>query len=77
MRALQSIDRSHVAILVLDAVDGITDQDLHVGGYIQDRFRAAVIGINKWDAFEKDSKQIKRFMADVRDRFQFLSYAPV
>jgi GTP-binding protein len=77
IKALQSIERSHVVVLLVDAVEGPTDQDLHIGGYIQDRRRACIIGINKWDAFTGDSKASRRFLQDLKDRFQFLSFAPV
>jgi len=77
IKALQSIDRSHVAVLLVDAVEGITDQDLHIGGYVQDRSRACIIGVNKWDAVDKDAKRAKRFMEQVRDRFKFLPFAPI
>jgi len=77
MKALQSIERSHVTILTLDATEGLTDQDLHVAGYARERYRACIIGINKWDAVEKDAKQTRRFMTEVRDRFRFMPYAPI
>lgn len=77
MRALQGIDRSHVSILLIDAVEGITDQDLHVAGYIQERHRACIVGINKWDTVENDRKQTTRFLEEVRDRFRFFPFAPI
>ena len=77
IKALQSIDRSHVAVVLIDASEGITDQDLHIAGYIQERHRACVIGINKWDAFEKDPKRRSDFLETVRGRFRFLPFAPM
>lgn len=77
LRALQSIERSHVALLVLDAVEGITDQDMHIAGYIQERHRACIIGVNKWDAIEKDTKVMKSFRDEVRMRFRFFPFAPI
>lgn len=77
LRALQSIERSHVVLLVLDAVEGITDQDLHIAGYVQERHRACIIGVNKWDAVEKDLKVIKSFRDEVRMRFRFFPFAPI
>ncbi|HPB31420.1 MAG TPA: ribosome biogenesis GTPase Der, partial [Candidatus Sumerlaeota bacterium] len=53
--SIMSIQRCDVAILVLDARDGITAQDTHIGGYIQESGRAAIIAVNKWDAVEKDT----------------------
>jgi GTPase len=77
LRALQSIDRSHVSMILLDATEGITDQDLHIAGYIQERYRGCIIGINKWDAVEKDGKQTARFLEGVRERFRFFPFAPI
>jgi GTPase len=77
MRALQGIDRSHVSVILIDAVEGITDQDLHVAGYIQERHRACIVGINKWDTVENDRKQTTRFLEEVRDRFRFFPFAPI
>ncbi len=77
LRALQSIDRSHVSMILIDAVEGITDQDLHIAGYIQERYRGCIVGINKWDAVENDRKLTKRLLEEVRDRFRFSPFAPV
>lgn len=77
VKALQSVERSHVAILLLDAVEGVTDQDLHIAGYIQDRTRACIIGINKWDAVDADPKRSKAFRDTVRERFRFFPFAPI
>ncbi len=77
LRALQSIDRSHVSVILLDAVEGITDQDLHIAGYIQERYRACIVGVNKWDAVEKDGKQAAHILEGVRERFRFSPFAPI
>ena len=77
MRALQSIDRSHVSMILIDAVEGITDQDLHIAGYIQERHRGSIVGINKWDVVENDKKLTARFLEEVRDRFRFFPFAPI
>jgi len=77
IKALQSIEKSHVAIVMVDAGEGVTDQDLHVAGYIQERFRGCIIGINKWDTMESDPKRTRQFLRDVRDRFRFLPFAPL
>lgn len=77
IKALQSIDRSHVAVLLTDAGEGITDQDLHIAGYVQERSRACVIGINKWDAIDTDPRRTKLFMEGVQERFKFLPFAPI
>jgi GTPase len=77
LRALQSIDRSHVSLILLDPTEGVTDQDLHIAGYIQERYRACIVGINKWDAVENDVKQAARVLEGVRDRFRFAPFAPI
>ena len=51
IKALQSIDKSHVCILLIDASESVADQDLHIAGYIQERYRACIVGVNKWDEF--------------------------
>jgi GTPase len=77
IKALQSVDRCHVVILVLDATEGVTDQDQHIAGYVQERYRGCIVGVNKWDSVEMDSKRIKLFRDDVQDRFRFLPHAPI
>lgn len=77
IKALQAIDRSHVCMLLIDASEGVADQDLHIAGYIQERFRACIIGVNKWDIFDSDPKVRKNFLEDVRGRFRFMPFAPI
>ena len=77
IKALQSIDRSHVCILLVDASEGPSDQDLHIAGYFQDRSRACIVGVNKWDAFDPDPKARKNFLEDIKWRFRFMPFAPV
>jgi GTP-binding protein len=77
-KALESIDNSDVAILLIDAQEGVTDQDLHLGGYIQRAGKGCVIGINKWDAIaDKSQQEIKNILARIKERFKFLDYAPI
>jgi len=77
-KALESIDNSDVAILLIDAQEGVTDQDLHLGGYIQRAGKGCVIGINKWDAIaDKSQQEIKNLLARIKERFKFLDYAPI
>ncbi|MDA1118127.1 MAG: ribosome biogenesis GTPase Der [Proteobacteria bacterium] len=73
VKTLQAIEQSNVAVLVLDAADGISEQDAHVAGYILERGRALVIAVNKWDAAGKDAREgIKRELAW---KFVFLGFA--
>lgn len=77
IKAVQSIDKSHVCILLIDASEGVADQDLHIAGYIQERYRACIVGVNKWDDFSSDPKTRKNFLEDLKYRFRFMPFAPV
>ena len=77
IRAHKAIDRADVVLLVLDAVDGITQQDAHIGGMIAEAYKSVVIVVNKWDALEKDTHTMKEFTEKLRQELAFLSYAPV
>jgi GTP-binding protein len=77
IKALQSIDKSHVCVLLIDASEGAADQDLHIAGYIQERYRACIIGVNKWDVFDSNPKIRKTFLEDLKWRFRFMPFAPI
>ena len=77
VRALAAIDRCDVALLVIDATQGVTEQDAKIAGYIDEQGKAAIIVINKWDAIEKDTKTMNEFTAKVRENLKFMAYAPV
>ncbi|MCP0887693.1 ribosome biogenesis GTPase Der [Ligilactobacillus sp. WILCCON 0076] len=77
LRALRAIDRSDVVCVVLDAKDGIREQDKHVAGYAHEAGRGIVIVVNKWDAIEKNTHTMQEFEATIRAEFQYLSYAPI
>ena len=77
IKALQSIDKSHVCVLLIDASEGTADQDLHIAGYVQERYRACIVGVNKWDVFDPNPKTRKNFLEDIRYRFRFMPFAPV
>lgn len=74
-RAFKAIRRSDVVLLVIDAVDGITEQDQKLANRIIEEGRAAIIAINKWDAVEKDSYTIYEYERHIKDRFYFLDWA--
>jgi GTP-binding protein len=76
IKALQSLDRCHVAVVLIDASEGVTDQDAHICGYAFERGRGVVLAVNKWDLVKKDPAKKKR-LADTMDRqMSFLSFAP-
>ena len=77
VRALAAIDRCDVALMVIDATQGVTEQDSKIAGYIDDQGKAAVIVINKWDAVEKDTKTMNEYIAKVREGLKFMAYAPI
>ncbi|AIC94622.1 MULTISPECIES: ribosome biogenesis GTPase Der [Shouchella] len=77
LRSLKAIDRSDVILVVINGEEGIIEQDKKIAGYAHEAGRAIVIVVNKWDALEKDHKTMQRFVEDIRQEFQFLSYAPI
>ncbi len=78
LRALRAIARADVAILVLDAVDGLTAQDAHVAGYVVDEGKGLVIAINKWDLLEeKTDRTFDEYVRSIRREVPFLDFAPV
>ncbi|WP_167629344.1 ribosome biogenesis GTPase Der [Listeria valentina] len=77
LRAMRAIERSDVVLVVLNAEEGIREQDKRIAGYAHDAGRAIIIVVNKWDAIEKDEKTMKAFTEDIREQFQFLDYAPI
>ncbi|MDD3067480.1 MAG: ribosome biogenesis GTPase Der [Acholeplasmataceae bacterium] len=77
LRALSAIERSDVALLVIDGNEGVIEQDKHVAGYVNDYGKACVIVVNKWDAVEKDEKTMKKMEEKIKDEFKFMDYAEV
>ncbi|QOR65281.1 ribosome biogenesis GTPase Der [Cytobacillus suaedae] len=77
LRALRAIERSDVVLVVLNAEEGIIEQDKKIAGYAHEAGRAVVIVVNKWDAIEKDEKTMKEFEEKIKAHFLFLDYAPV
>jgi GTP-binding protein len=75
VKALQAIEAANVAILTLDALDGITEQDAHVAGYILERGRAVVVAVNKWDAADKEKRE--RMKSELQWKLGFLSFADI
>jgi len=75
--ALKSLERCQVAVLVLDATDGVTAQDAHIAGYAHDAGRALVLALNKWDLVPAGTVRRTEAVHLIRDRLPFLDYAPV
>lgn len=77
LRALSAIDRSEIVLFVIDANEGILEQDKHVVGYAVEKKKAIVIVVNKWDLIKKEQNTQSDFEKKVRKEFQFLDYAPI
>lgn len=77
LRALSAIDRSQIVLLVIDAIEGIREQDKHVVGYAIEAKKSIIIVVNKWDGIEKNEKTMAEFTKKIRDNFKFLDYAPI
>lgn len=75
VKTLQAIADAHVVLLLLDATQGVTDQDAHIAGYILDSGRAVVLAVNKWDAV--DSYQRETLKRQIEQRLAFLKFAPL
>lgn len=76
IRAVAAIERCDVAVLVIDAQEGISDQDAKIAGIAHERGKAAIIAVNKWDAIEKDDKTMNKFLKDIANDLAYMSYAP-
>ncbi len=77
IRTLRAIRRADVAVLLLDATEGITAQDAHIAGFILEAWKPVVLAVNKWDAIEKDTHTMNAFTERIRSELDFLSYAPL
>ncbi|HOB07899.1 MAG: ribosome biogenesis GTPase Der [Limnochordia bacterium] len=77
LRALRAVDRSDVVFLMLDAREGVTEQDQRIAGYVHENGKGCAVVVNKWDLVEKDTNTMREYEEEIRDRLQFLPYAPV
>jgi len=77
MKALRSLDRCDVALILIDASEGITDQDISVAGYAYDRGCGCIFLLNKWDLVEKDHRTVKVYTERLHMEAKFLTFAPV
>ncbi|WP_294408811.1 ribosome biogenesis GTPase Der [uncultured Ruminococcus sp.] len=76
LRAYMAVDRADVAVIVIDATVGFTEQDSKVAGYAHEKGKACVVAVNKWDAIEKDTGTMNEFRKDLEKDFSFMSYVP-
>jgi GTP-binding protein len=77
IRALRAVDRSDVVLIMLDAVEGVTDQDKRIAGFALEAGKAMVIVVNKWDLVVKDDRTINFYTERIRHELAFLKYVPV
>jgi GTP-binding protein len=77
VRAFKAIERADVALLMIDAVEGITSQDAHIAGYILEEWKSCVVLVNKWDAIEKDNYSMENFTKLIRHDLNFMDYVPI
>ncbi|MBR3665610.1 MAG: ribosome biogenesis GTPase Der [Ruminococcus sp.] len=76
LRSYMAVDRADVAVIVIDATVGFTEQDSKVAGYAHEKGKACVVAVNKWDAIEKDTHTMDEFRKKLEDDFSFMSYVP-
>lgn len=76
LRAYMAVDRADVAVIVIDAVVGFTEQDSKVAGYAHEKGKACVVAVNKWDAIEKDTNTMNEYRKKLESDFSFMSYVP-
>ncbi|MBF7125899.1 ribosome biogenesis GTPase Der [Pediococcus pentosaceus] len=77
MRAMKAIDNSNVVLVVLNAEEGIREQDKRIAGYAHEAGRGIIIVVNKWDTLKKDNHSLSNFEQAIRSEFAYLSYAPI
>ena len=77
IRAVSAVERSNVVILVIDASEGVTEQDAKIAGIAHDNNKGILILVNKWDLVEKDNSSVKTFTKKIREVLSFLEYADI
>ncbi len=77
IRSMNAIERSDVAILLIDATTSITAQDTHIAGYIKDAWKSTIVAVNKWDLVEKDTYTINDYTLQIRQALNFMDYVPM
>ncbi len=75
IRTVSAVERADVVILVIDATEGVTEQDAKIAGIAHDRGKGIIVAVNKWDAIEKNDKTIYEFTKKIKDTLSFMQYA--
>lgn len=76
IRALNAVERADVCIMMIDALEGITEQDTKIAGYIHEQGKASILAVNKWDIVEKETNTMAEFKRRLKEGFNFMMYAP-
>lgn len=77
LRTVSAVERADVVVLVIDATEGVTEQDAKIAGIAHDRGRGMIIAVNKWDAVEKDNHSVKEYTNRIRNVLSFMPYAEI
>lgn len=77
LRTVSAVERADVVVLVIDATEGVTEQDAKIAGIAHDRGRGMVIAVNKWDAVEKDNNSVKEYTKKIKNTLSFMPYAEI
>lgn len=77
IRAVTAVEKSDVVIIMIDATEGVTEQDAKIAGIAHERGKGIIIAVNKWDAIEKDNKTVNRFSENIRSILSFMPYASI
>ncbi len=77
VRTVSAVERADIAVLVIDATEGVTEQDAKIAGIAHERGKAVIIAVNKWDAVEKDNRTVNEFTKKVREILSFMPYAEI
>lgn len=77
VRTVGAVERADVVILLIDAIEGVTEQDAKIAGIAHERGKAVIIAVNKWDAIEKDNKTVNRYSAKIRNILSYMPYAEI
>ena len=77
IRTVTAVERADIVVLVIDATEGVTEQDAKIAGIAHDRGKATIIAVNKWDLIEKDNKTVNQFTQRIRQILSFMPYAEI
>lgn len=77
VRSYMAVERADVVLIMIDAAQGVTEQDTKIAGFAHEKGKAAVIVVNKWDTVDKDGSTVKHFSDKIREDLKYMSYAPI